>query len=82
MKQYCRYCSHACAYEDDLFYCEKKNYCFDKIKGSRTNQCEDFEFNEIDVFDLNHTYKPRKKEKSNQRYLIKKRKCNYNGKNS
>lgn len=60
MKQYCRYCSHANRIENDMCWCEKYNYTMEKIKASKINKCKDFEFNEIDVFNFEKIYQPRK----------------------
>ena len=60
-KQYCRYCACAVEVEIDMIYCEKKNMVLLKAQASRLNKCKDFEFNEIDVFNCEHIYSPRKK---------------------
>lgn len=64
MKQYCRYCSHCCY--GDVAYCEirKKTMSDNSIKA--INKCKDFEFNVIDVLDLDKKYKPREKKKYEQ----------------
>ena len=64
--QYCKYCSHCCAFEDDMAYCEIKNKTYSKAQCSRLNKCKSFEFNEIDAFDLTKTYKPREKKQEDQ----------------
>lgn len=58
MKQYCRYCSH-CIY-GDVAYCEELNKTMSESSAKRVNNCKHFEFNEIDVFNFGHKYKPRK----------------------
>ena len=50
MKQYCRYCTNANWY-DDFAYCHIKKKLINKTTASATNNCKDFSFNEIDVFD-------------------------------
>lgn len=57
MKQYCRYCSYCCY--GDVAYCEKQKKTMSDEKAKRVNQCKDFEFNEIDVFNPDKTYKER-----------------------
>lgn len=57
MNQYCRYCCNCVAQDDDVAVCTIRNETVNK-KTVR-NSCKDFEFNEIDAFDLNRTYKPR-----------------------
>ena len=61
MKQYCRYCSH-CNY-GDVAYCEKLKRTMSDEKAKRINQCKDFDFLEIDVFNPNNSYKERQKNK-------------------
>ena len=55
MKQYCRYCSH-CNY-GDVAYCEKLKRTMSDEKAKRINQCKDFDFLEIDVFNPDNSYK-------------------------
>lgn len=57
MKQYCRYCSH-CVY-GDVVYCEVLNDTMSEKKAKSVNKCKHFELNEIDVFNINKTYKPK-----------------------
>lgn len=61
MKQYCRYCSH-CVYGDAV-YCEVLNNTMSEKKAKRVNKCKHFELNEIDVFNINKTYKPKQTKK-------------------
>ena len=63
MKQYCRYCSH-CIY-GDFVYCEENEETMSEEKAKRVNKCKHFEFNEMDVFDSDKKYKPRKSKKAN-----------------
>ena len=65
MKQYCRYCTH-CTYGDAL-YCEVKDKIMNEVQIKSGNECKSFVFNEIDVINPNHIYKPRiKKEERNE----------------
>ena len=64
MKQYCRYCSH-CNY-GDVAYCEKLKRTMSDEKAKRINQCKDFDFLEIDVFNPNRSYKERQKKEKGQ----------------
>lgn len=59
MKQYCRYCNHCIV--GDVVYCEALKITMSEEKAKRVNHCKEFDFNEIDVFDLDKRYKPRKK---------------------
>ena len=68
MNQYCRYCSH-CAY-GDIAYCEIKNKTMSVSTIKRANHCKNFEFNEIDVLNFDHKYKPKKKKQYEQLKLI------------
>lgn len=61
MKQYCRYCSH-CVY-GDVVYCEVLNDTMSEKKAKRVNKCKHFELNEIDVFNINKTYKSKQTKK-------------------
>lgn len=58
MKQYCRYCSNCIV--GDAVYCEALKMTMTEEKVKRVNRCKGFVFNEIDVFDLEKRYKPRK----------------------
>ena len=64
MRQYCRYCFHAVAYEDEWYWCEQKNECYHMKKSKRVNRCKQFEFNENDLWRCDENgnfevYKPR-----------------------
>lgn len=58
-KKYCRYCTY-CSY-GDVPYCSLKDMTMSEGKIKRLNNCKEFVFNEIDVLNPNHIYKPRKK---------------------
>lgn len=58
MKQYCRYCSNA-SY-GDVVYCHIKQDTINESTAKRVNKCKHFEFNEMDVFNPEHIYKPQK----------------------
>jgi len=45
--------------ERDYCHCDKVDKCFDKKQACRLNHCKHFDFNKMDVFDLEHIYKPR-----------------------
>lgn len=68
MKQYCRYCNHCI--NGDAVYCEALNKTMSEEKAKRLNRCKEFVFNEIDVFDLEKRYKPRKEKKEIQERLF------------
>lgn len=68
MKQYCRYCSH-CHY-GDAAYCDKLERTMSDEKAKRINQCKDFDFLEIDVFNPNNSYKERQKNKKHKQMNI------------
>lgn len=68
MKQYCRYCSY-CSY-GDVVYCSKYDETMKEEKAKRINNCKEFDFNEIDVFNLEHTYKERKTKEIEQLKLF------------
>lgn len=57
MTQYCRYCTYMIC--GDANYCTVKWTTFSDAYICHTNKCKDFEFNEIDALDINHTYTPR-----------------------
>lgn len=61
MKQYCRYCEHAYCVEEDVMWCEITKSTSSKKQACRENKCKDFEFNPMDVFNLNKIYKPKEK---------------------
>ena len=60
MKQYCRYCNNAVLQDDDLIYWSAKNKIKEKQNCVNQNKCKAFEFNELDVFDIERKYKERK----------------------
>ena len=62
MKQYCRYCSHCCY--GDAVYCGFRNRTMSEKDAKRVNQCKDFDFNPIDVFDPSKEYKPKEKKET------------------
>lgn len=67
MKQYCRYCIHLTAPDEAFGYCSSKKITINEKRCKQPNTCSEFELNPIDAFDLDKTYKPRKKrEKVNQ----------------
>lgn len=68
MKQYCRYCNHCIV--GDVVYCEALKITMCEEKAKRVNHCKEFVFNEIDVFDLEKRYKPRKAKKEIQERLF------------
>ena len=59
MKQYCRYCSR-CSY-GDVCYCDAKRKTMSEEAAKKPNNCKDFDFNPLDVFDPEKEYKPREK---------------------
>lgn len=59
MNQYCRYCTN-CVY-GDVVYCSERNFVMSEATAKRCNNCKDFEFNEIDVFNIDKKYKPKRK---------------------
>lgn len=64
MKQYCRYCFNAILTEnEEIIYCEEKGQTKHKRKCITVNKCKHFEFNELDVFDIDKKYQPRKPKK-------------------
>lgn len=65
MKQYCRYCSEAVLTEnEEIIYCEAKKITKNKKRCITLNYCKEFVFNELDVFDTDKKYEPRKVKKS------------------
>lgn len=60
MNQYCRYCAWLSPSD---YYCEKKKICLSEKSCKRINKCKNFEFNEIDVFDITRIYKPKPQNK-------------------
>ena len=67
MKQYCRYCC-ACCYGDAV-WCHIKKKTMSEEQAKKVNNCKEFVFNEIDVFDPNHKYKPRDNKEKNYEQL-------------
>lgn len=65
MKQYCRYCGHACLQDDDLFYCSKREKLYNGAKAKRANRCKDFGYCGLDLFDPNKKYQPRQEKPCN-----------------
>lgn len=64
MIQYCRYCAYAVLIGEDIVYCEVKKQTRDKSKCMTPNKCKRFGFNEIDVFDTDKKYQPKKVKRS------------------
>lgn len=58
MKQYCRYCAHAFAQDDDMIWCEAKDEIRTDRQITRLNRCPHFEFCSIDVLNPEREYKP------------------------
>ena len=67
MKQYCRYCA-ACCYGDAI-WCSAKEKTMSESTAKSPNKCKDFVFCELDVFDLEHKYKPRKEKEEHSEQL-------------
>lgn len=63
MNQYCRYCINCVL--GDAPYCSKHEKTMNESYVKRTNKCKDFDFCEIDVFDHDHKYTPRKQRQIN-----------------
>lgn len=59
MKQYCRYCVH-CAVGNGN-WCDVRQKSYSDAYFKRVNNCKDFSFCNLDVFDISHEYKPRNK---------------------
>ena len=68
MIQYCRYCAYMIC--GDANYCEKHNKCLSDNTIKSVNKCKSFTFNELDATNINHVYKPKKKNKSKQEKLF------------
>lgn len=64
MKQYCRYCTNAVLIDEGMIYCEAKKETRLQQNCITLNKCKDFDFNEMDVFDIEKIYQPRKVKKS------------------
>lgn len=62
MKQYCRYCTALVT--GNGIYCETFAKEKSEASAKAVNHCKEFEFCEIDAFDLNKRYKPREPKKS------------------
>jgi hypothetical protein len=60
-KQYCRYCAYCCAQDDSIVWCEKKQKMLSSSTAKTPNNCDTFLFNELDVFNIEHKYKPVKR---------------------
>lgn len=58
MKQYCRYCIHC--FVGNGNWCDVREKSYSDATFKRENHCKDFEFCELDVYDPEHTYTPRK----------------------
>ena len=59
MNQYCRYCANAYLQGDDMIWCKPKDEIRVDGQIKRLNRCKLFEFNEMDVLDIEHIYKPK-----------------------
>lgn len=59
MNQYCRYCTYAVLVDENMIYCTEKKTTRGGDKIKRINHCKSFDLNELDVFDIGKTYKPR-----------------------
>lgn len=57
MKQYCRYCIHCCVGNGN--WCDVREKEYSDSYFCRVNNCKDFEFCSVDVYDAEHEYKPR-----------------------
>jgi len=66
MKQYCRYCSNIHRTGYTRLWCDAKEEMRTESSCKTVNNCKDFSFNPLDVFDdnLKKTYKPREKRES------------------
>lgn len=58
MKQYCRYCIGLVTGKG--IYCTKLNKEKTEASTKVVNYCKHFEFCEIDAYDLDHKYKPKR----------------------
>lgn len=59
MKQYCRYCSNFCCGNSE--WCEEFQKPLSESYAKRPNNCEKFDFCNIDAYDSTREYKPREK---------------------
>ena len=57
----CRYCTYSVAIEKDSIWCNVKDTGKSGNQVTNINKCKDFVFNEIDVYNLEKKYIPRKK---------------------
>ena len=57
MKQYCRYCANC--FDADEIICTIHQVQISEQSAKRVNQCEDFLFTEVDLFNPDHRYTPR-----------------------
>ena len=55
-RRQCRWCAHLVT--GNGIYCEAKNEEKNERSTKRVNRCHEFEFNEIDAYDLNRKYVP------------------------
>lgn len=67
MKQYCRYCAHAFAQDDDMIWCEVKDEIRTDRQITRMNRCPYFEFCSIDVLNPEREYRPSEKRRAAQK---------------
>lgn len=58
MKQYCRYCTGLVT--GNGIYCTTLNKEKTEASTKVVNYCKHFEFCEIDAYDLDHKYKPKR----------------------
>lgn len=59
MNQYCRYCTALTT--GNGIWCNTRKTTLPEPYTKQKNFCKDFEFCEIDAYDLEHKYKPRVK---------------------
>ena len=60
MKQYCRYCGHACLQGDDVFYCSERKKLYSGATAKRLNTCRSFGYCGMDLFNPDREYSPNK----------------------
>lgn len=58
MKQYCRYCNNLVT--GNGIYCAELKKERSEASTKVVNYCKHFEYNEIDAYDLDHKYKPKR----------------------
>ena len=63
MKQYCRYCAGLVT--GNGIYCTFLNKEKTEASTKAVNYCKHFEFCEIDAYDLDHKYRPKRKTQRN-----------------